>query len=326
MITWERGTETHPRTGLSMQLKLLGTTSLPIDSKIQWIACLPGQKAFATGDEKKAFLVRPDRPGVAEPITRAPASGAFNLPLSTELAEDFCARPWRGLRFLSPNEYAVAVDLKKQSVGDVLRTLVFLPDYGTYLQHPQSRLILSLKCGSIGLLEKTSGGFKAIDLTRTRGKSTLAFAAHPTETLLTYGDNAGTFHAHPFDQSGFGKASKIAAKERKASQCEFIADGKTLVIGGMGYLSTFTYDGGKFSESHNLPIAVREFAWIEPSNRVFVNQGMHGISTYQYDDKGFTKLADLQAGQPVQQLVASADGKFIAASHEGSVSLIAVAE
>jgi len=309
-----------------MQLKLLGTATLPINSKTQWIAYLPGHKAFATGDEQKAFLIRPDRPSAPEPITAAPARGAFNLPLSNELAEDFCSQLWRGLKFLSASEYATALDAKNQSIGDVLRTLVFLPDYGTYVEHPASKLNLSLKCGSIGLLVKEANGFKSIDQTRTKGKSVLAFAAHPTETLLVYGDNAGTFHAHRFDQTGFGKASKIASKERKASQVEFAADGKSLLIGGMGYLSAFKYDGGKFSETQNLPIAVREFAWIEPANRVFVNQGMHGISAYQYDDKGFTKLADLQPGQPVQQMVASEDGKFIATSHEGSVSVIGVAE
>ena len=107
--------------------------------------------------------------------------------------------------------------------------------------------------------------------------------------LIAYGDNYGNFHAHRFDPTGFTKASKIVDKQRNANRVEFVQAGRMLAIGGMGYLSTYAYSGGKFAPLHDLSLAVRDFAWTDDGNLVLVNQGIHGVAAYQYGPNGFIK-------------------------------------
>jgi hypothetical protein len=171
------------------------------------------------------------------------------------------------------------------------------------------------------LLQRTGEPFKSLDQTKPRGRAALAFAAHPTESLIAYGDNAGTFHAHKFDQTKFGKATKIAAKDRKASRLEFINAGQMLVIGGMGYLASYSYTAGKFAPLHEISISVRDFTWLEDQNLILVNQGMHGISAFSHDTTGFTKLAEIKTGAAVQQIAVSKCQNYLAASFQESPDL-----
>lgn len=163
-----------------------------------------------------------------------------------------------------------------------------------------------------------AGNLKSVEKIKTRGKVALAFAAHPTEGLTAYGDNAGTFHAQRLAAAAFGKASKIVAKDRKASRLEFVKNGSRLVIGGLGYLQTFSYTDGKFAALHETSIAVRDFVWLENGELILVNQGLHGIAALRYDDTGFSKRAEVKPAGVVQQMAASDDGKTVAASDQDS--------
>ena len=105
---------------------------------------------------------------------------------------------------------------------------------------------------------------------------------------MVYGDNYGNFHSHQFREDGFGKANKIAAKDKKASTVQFI-DSNTLMIGGTGYLESFAYSAGKFSPLHAVTGAVRDFVWNPKHKILFVDQGMHGVTAYGYSDSGILK-------------------------------------
>src|SRR5205823_7240448 len=167
-----------------------------------------------------------------------PQRNPCNLPIPAAMLDEFLVEPWHGFRFLKAGEYDHALDQSGNPAGDLLRTLVFGPDYGHYVLHPSSGLVFSLRSGSMTPLRRAGDKFEVIDQTKTRGRAALAFAAHPSESLIAYGDNYGTFHAHSFDQNGFGKATKIVGKERKGSRLEFDRAGKMLMLGGMGYLAT----------------------------------------------------------------------------------------
>jgi hypothetical protein len=227
---------------------------------------------------------------------------------------------WRGFAFLKCEEYA------QNTSGDLLRTIVFGPNYGLHLCHPASEIVLATKSGSIELLTKSNGVLARRDKTKTSGKAALCFAAHPTETLLAYGDNYGAFHLHRFDANGFGKASKLAEKERKASAVEFAQRGERIIIGGMGYLSAFAYADGKATLLHETSTSVRDFALLGDGQHIAVNQGLHGIALYSFSDNGFEKLADATAGGPVNQIGVSDDGKFVAVTRQdrSDVSVFAV--
>ena len=228
------------------------------------------------------------------------------------LCEELASESWHGFRFLEPAAYELSVDGGPAIEGDLLRTLVFGPNYGHYLLHPASGMILGLHSGSMELLQRSAAGFKSIGKTRTRGSATLAYAAHPNEMLLVYGDNAGSFHAHRFDATGFGKANKIAAKQLKASRVEFVQAGQMLVIGGMGYLSTYSYSGGKFAPLHDVSIAVRDFVWVNDGQIVLVNQGIHGVAAFGYDGNGFSKTGDVAPPGESREIAISTCGKYLA--------------
>lgn len=299
------------------QFKLRSASPLPLQPQLQWLLYAPTTDAFLIGDERAAFAVPLSSPAsltALKPAREAGTAHPCNLPIPAEFSDELAGQDWHGFRFLTCAEYDRAKDDKGHAVGDLLRTLVFGPDYGLYVLHPPSGLILGLRGGAIQLLERLEAAFRQIDKTKTRGRAALAFAAHPAETLLVYGDNYGTFHAHRFEASGFGKASKLAAKERKASRAEFAPDGRMLMIGGMGYLASYAYANGKFSPLHEISIPVRDLVWADDGKVVLVNQGMHGVTAYRYDANadGFAKLAELKPGGAVQQIAVSKNFKHLA--------------
>lgn len=301
-----------------MQMKFIGAADLPCDRQLIWAYYSEKMQSFICGDDKRAFSIALSRPSAPVEVTAAfSESHPCNLPIPSEMYEEFAERPWHGLKFLNRAAYDCAIDARGQSVGDLLRTLVFGPDYGHYVLHPPSGLIFSLRSGSIEMLRQESGGFVSVARTKTRGKAALAFAGHPELNVLAYGDNFGTFHLQRFDMTGFGKASKIVALDRKASRLEWIEGGRILAIGGMGYLETYSFDSDKFSLINKVESPVRDFVWVAEKQLVMVNQGMHGIAAYRYDSNGFAKIASVQAGC-VQQIAVAAGATHVLATDQES--------
>lgn len=311
---------------MPMQFELLASTSLPVQPALTWLWYSRSMDSFIVGDERSAFALPVAKPNPATPLNPPRQTADLplhpcNLPIPAPLYEEFIAEPWHGFRFLECSAYDRAVDKNGHPIGDLLRTLVFGPDYGHYVVHPPSGLILSLRSGSMELLRRSTDGFESIDRTKTRGRAALAFVAHPTESLIVYGDNAGTFHAHRFDATGFGKATKIAARERKASRLEFVNAGGTLLIGGMGYLASYSYANDKFAPAHEVSTSVRDFTWLPETATVLVNQGLHGVTAYRYDQSGFNKLGGFKPEGAVQQIAISACGRYLAVSFQESSNL-----
>jgi hypothetical protein len=307
-----------------MQFRLLANASVSLQTQLQWLWHSGKTGSFITGDEQRAFALTTSNPGAIAPLQPARPPGNVapqhpcNLPISDSLYEEFAAQDWHGFQFLQAAAYDRAVDDQGKPVGDLLRTLVFGPNYGHYVKHPTSGMILGLNSGSIRLLKQQADGFKFLDQTKTRGRATLACAAHPSESLMAYGDNSGVFHAHRFNESSFGKAGKIADKQRKASRLDFMDGGKTLLVGGMGYLASFTYSGGKFTAAHEIAISVRDFICVDDGRLLFVNQGLHGVSVYRYGEAGFDKLGELQPDQAVQQVAVSSCRQYLGLSFQES--------
>lgn len=282
---------------------------MQLDPKLTWIIFCVEDGRFYVGDAEHAFGIPLHQPDAPSSLKAESLGGPCNLPLSPDVYDAFRRQSWHGFQFLDLES------ARKAPAGDMLRMLVFGPDYGDCLLHRATGMIFSLRGGSIQMLSRD---LKPIEKTKTRGRAVLAFAAHPTEGVIAYGDNFGTFHAQRFDAGKFGKATRIIVKERKASRLEFAKDGSKLMIGGMGYLQTCSYTDGRFATLHETSIAVRDFVWIEDAQLVLVNQGMHGITALRYDDKGFTKLGELKPPGAIQQLAAATDGKFIAVSDQDS--------
>jgi hypothetical protein len=309
-----------------MNFRFLALVSPPLDAHLQWLLYSERSSSFVTGDGRQAFAVSTAAPNRLVPLTRDaadPVDAPFhpcNLPIAAALQDEMSARPWHGFRFLDHAAYDHAIGSDGLPAGDLLRTLVFGPDYGHYLLHPASGLVLALRAGSIELLRPSPRGFERIERTRTRGRAALAFAVHPHETLITYGDNAGDFHAQRFTADGFGKASKIAAKRRKASRLEFSPDGRRLMIGGMGYLASLTYEAGKFHPMHETAVAVRDFILLEDGGLVLINRGMHGIAAYRDDDTGFTEIGSF--GTAVREILVSTGSRYLAALAQDSASVL----
>ena len=138
------------------------------------------------------------------------------------------------------------------------------------------------------------------------------------DSLIAYGDNYGTFHTHRFDAGGFGKAAKVAAKERNATRVEFVNTGQMLAIGGMGYLATYLNQNGKFVPAHEVSIVVRDFLWLNNGELILVNQGLNGISAYRHDSSGFHPLGSVAPGEPVAQMAVSSCRKYLAATFQQS--------
>lgn len=304
-----------------MQFRLLATTALPLQQQLQWVLPSALSGGFIVGDERKAFGISVANPSAPIALEAARAFDSStgghhpcNLPIPDAHYAEFIRQPWHGFRFLESAAYNNAKGKDGKPVGDLLRMLVFGPDYGHYVSHPANGMILALRSGSMELLKRTDAGFESLDQTRARGKAVLAFAAHPTEPLVAYGDNAGTFHAHRFDDGKFGKATKIAARERKASRVEFVAGGTMVVVGGMGYLATYSYVGGKFAPGHQVSVAVRDFIWADDGKLVLVNHGLNGISAYAYGEGGFSKLAEVKVSGGANQIALSADMKHLAST------------
>jgi hypothetical protein len=305
-----------------MQFRLLPTAAPVVDPRLQWLFYSQQTKSFIVGDEKHAHAQSISGPAALTALpgtvadTGAVATHPCNLPIPRGLYDEFAGISWHGFKFMEYTAYNHALDGKGFPVGDLLRTLVFGPDYGHYVVHPHGKTILGLRAGSIEMLRFDADAFTSIDRTKTRGRAALAFAAHPEEGLIAYGDNYGTFHAQRFDADGFGKAGKIVAKDRKASRLEFFDDGRTLAIGGMGYLETYAYDGKKFTPAHHIETSVRDFVWLNEGQLVLVNGGTNGIAAFAYDSNGFTKLASVRPEGPVNQIAVAGCGGYLAVTEQ----------
>jgi hypothetical protein len=299
-----------------MEFRYLAQITLALQHQTQWIWHSKVTKSFIVGDDKSAFAIATSAPGSAKPLV-ANVGGA--LPVPDSLYGEFVREGWHGFGFLNRADYPSG------PINEMVLTFVDGPDYGLYLRHIASGQILGLRSGRMQLMRREADGFKQIDETRTRGRAALAFAGHPEEALVVYGDNYGNFHAHRFDETGFGKASKIVDKQRNANRVEFGGDGKILAIGGMGYLSSFSCEKGKFSPVHDIAIPVRDFLWLDEGALVVVNRGMHGVATYRHDGNGFTKLGERTLPAPVQKIAVSDCRRFLAATAQES-SVVSVYE
>jgi hypothetical protein len=294
-----------------MNFELRGATTLGLQPQTQWLWYSNRTNSVITGDEKVGYAISVANPNTASRIDGSAASNsACNLPISESLYDEFLGERWHGFKFLSLADYT-----RIGPTGDILRTLVFGPNYNTYVEHPASGVVFGLQSGSMQLIARDADAFKVIKETRTRGRAALCFTAHPSEPLIVYGDNYGTFHAHRFEATAFGKAHKIAEKQRNANRAEFFANGTKLAIGGMGYLATLAYDGKKFAPLHELSVPVRDFL-CRQDDLFFVNHGMHGFATYRYGSSGFTRLAEGKPAEPIEHLVLSADLKHLAVTHK----------
>jgi len=107
------------------------------------VLALAGSGGFVVGDEKKAFGVSVGNPST--PVALEPARGfevgahhPCNLPVPEGVYGEIVAEEWHGFRFLARGEYDGAKAKDGKYVGDLLRTLVFGPDYGLYVLHPGS--------------------------------------------------------------------------------------------------------------------------------------------------------------------------------------------
>lgn len=308
-----------------MQFSHTATVSLNVVPQLQWIWHSPDLSSFIVGDERTAFALPQDN---ATKVLRLSAARPFdassnfhhpcNLPIPDTLYEEFSNQGWHGFRFLPAVAYDTALDDEGYPVGNLLLTLVFGPDYGQYVSYQSSNLILSLRSGSIGLFRHSPTGFEKVDETRTRGRAALAFAAHPSEKLIAYGDNYGNFHSHRFNADGFGKTKKIVAMPYKASALEFIDDGRQLLIGGTGYLAGYAFAENAFAEQHRMSGPVRDFQWHAASRIVFVNQGIHGVAAFHYDNSGFTKVAAVSPEGAVQKMVVSRCARYLAVTLHNS--------
>lgn len=316
-----------------MHFEHLTTTPLDLEQQLQWLWHSERSSSFIVGDERVAFALPHSDFGVPSRLVPARPSGRpnaihhpCNLPIPGSLYEELVSDGWCGFYFLEATAYDHAVDDDGQPLGDLLRTLVFGPDYGHYVLHRASDLVLGLRSGSIQLLRFSQGRFTKLADARTRGRAALAFAAHPREMLIAYGDNYGNFYAHRFSPDGFGKTKKIATKDRKASTLRFIVDGDSLLIGGMGYLSVYSHFDSKFYLLHEISLPVRDFTWDENRRIVFVNQGLHGVAVYRYDETGFSQVGAVKAEAAVNQMAVALRSQYLAVSsqHSTDVSVYAI--
>ncbi|KAF0814913.1 hypothetical protein IGB42_00969 [Andreprevotia sp. IGB-42] len=304
-----------------MKIEPSGIVSPDLKPQLQWLWHSGERRGFLTGDDRKAFFLPQEAIETGFVLAHAHdavSRASCNLPVPAGDFTELQTCGWRGFRFLGhgDDDFEKAADMP----GDLLRTLVFGPDYGLYLAHPASGLIVALQSGLMQLVTRMPDGFEVVDEVRTRRRAALTFCAHPSETLLVYGDNYGSFHAHHFSENGFGSARKIASRDNKAGAVEFI-DPQTLLLGGTGYLAAFAYRESRFQLMHELSMPVRDFTWNQPSNRLFVNQGLHGIAVLDYTSNGFSQCACLKPPYPVNQIAVSKCGNWIAASSQSAASV-----
>ena len=281
---------------MRMNFRLAASVVLDLDPRLQWLWYSGRTDSFVAGDETRSFSLPVSDPARPAPLDAGPGTARppCNLPVPAALYEEFAAQDRRGLRFLPAAAYEGTSG--EGTAGDVLRTIVFGPNYGTYVLHPASGAVLSLRAGSLQLLRRSPEGFTPVGRARTRGRAALAFAAHPEEPLIAYGDNYGGFFAQEFSAGGFGKTRGIGAHGRKAGALEFIDSGRGLLVGGTGYLSAYAYESGEFSKRHEVSAAVRDFAWVPHERALVVNQGMHGVSLYRLGETGFTPCGAVTCG------------------------------
>ena len=309
-----------------MRFKHLATTALPVDPQFLWLWYSNQARSFISGDDRNAFALPVSNPAAPSPLTpakpfdnRIPPPHPCNLPIPDSLYEEMARQPWHGFYFLEPGAYELSVDGGEPAEGDLLRTLVFGPNYGHLLLHRASNLIFRHRSGSIEVLARSATGFRSIAKTRTRGSATMDFAAHPIEPMMVYGDNAGNFYAHRFDADGFGKAGKIAARQRKASRVEFLENGQKLMIGGMGYLVALSYSDRKFVPVHEASTPVRDFVLAHDERVVLINQGLHGVTAYNSD--GLAKVGALEPQMSVREMAVSGDRRYLAVTLQDSMAI-----
>ncbi|MCA9061213.1 MAG: hypothetical protein KDA85_22020 [Planctomycetaceae bacterium] len=304
-------------------MKQLAAVDLDFKALLLWYS--ENENAFVVADQQRGFTLpiaeftRPRQLGPArEPDPLFPC----RLPLPESLIAEFSAVTWHGFGFLTASEYDVAIGSDGKRCGDLLRTLYYGPDYGLYVRHKHTGLIVSLRSGSLELLRFQNDAFELIATTRTRGRAALCFASHATEPMIAYGDNYGAFHIQRFTADGFGTASKIDSKERKAAGVEFI-DGDRLLTGGMGYLSVYGKAGKKWKLLSEASLAVRSFHWHSDSQRIVVNGGRNGLSVLRLQGDSIKVEDSLQTDSAIDQISLNGAGDLLAASLQncGTVQL-----
>jgi hypothetical protein len=305
-----------------MKFKLVSSGFLPLDPQTHWVWFSSGSRAFIVGDEHLSFAVA-ETSAVQHAVQLLPervegTRHGTNLPLPESLLDEYLSKSWHGFQWLDRIASAHARDSSGLPEGDLLRTIVFGPDYGQYVMLPSNRAVVSMRSGSLGLHQYTANAFSHLEKVKTRGRAVLAFAAHPHEPFIVYGDNYGDFFSHQVGTEEFGKTAKIAGHERKASQVDFIDDGNTLILGGMGYLAVYKYAAGMFVLSHEHASAVRAFSWLEWKRLLVVNNGMHGVSVLALTDAGFSLVSELETDGTVHALATSADGSLVGILYQGT--------
>lgn len=324
-----------------MDLDLLTSLNLALQPQCCWLWFSEVTSSFIVGDDKRAFAVSVSHPEEAKPLTPAPKfprdvpiqsaghvptiqdyrqqySHPLNLPIPDLLYDELAQHPWHGFQLLPRCAYEQLPADDPSLFGDLARTLAFGPDYGLYFLHCSSSMVLNLRSGSMQLLQQSSCGFTLLDEARTRGRKAVAFAANPSEPVLVYVDNYGSSFAHEFSSTKFGKARKIDAWEHAGRAIEFANAGRTLVVGGMGHLAAYQFDGKKFSKTHEVSVAVRDLIWVEEQGVLLVNQGMHGLSFYRLDEGRFTPWGTLKQDGPLHRVAASKNLQYLAAIEHNS--------
>ncbi len=293
-------------------LTAIARYSLSLSSATHWIRYAPQAGVFVVGDAQAAWTVSPDG---SSPVPVARGEHPLTLPIPEVLLADVLSLGWNAFRLPSMHTLIDATAHEPVS-GDLLRHFVFLPDYGQLVEHPATGSWLALRCGRVARISP-DGPFTVQAETRTRGKGALTFAAHPSEPLLFYGDNAGDFTQHALTPDGFGKATTLAKLERKASACLVRANGSRVLLGGMGYLQQVPVGAKAGANCGQCATTVRSLHAVD-DRRVLVNAGMQGLAMVSCTDESLKVEARADLEAPVHQMAVTTDQRTIAVLHQGS--------
>ncbi len=304
-----------------MKLVSIHKYELDLDHRLQWLTYSSIQKSFITGDENNSIAVSTKASTTALNAADFTNKSQFNLPLPANIYEELTGQLWHGFLFLKPDEYVLSDECADEFAGDHLRTLVFGPDYGHCVKDPKSNLVFSLSCHEIVLMKETVDGLRPIDSRKTRGKEALAYALHPKEKTIVYGDNYGTFFQHTFSHKGICKGRQFAVKERKASCIDFINRGNYLLIGGMGYLCLYLHHKGKLKELTTKSLPVRDFLWLPQRRLIIVNEGLHGLSVHQLKDEQIANIATFKSCEAIFHIASSPCENYLALTYQGKSQL-----
>lgn len=283
-------------------MELSETIEADLDPRTEWLCWSENARSFLVGDADRAVAVAPDGG-----VSALAASGLpVILPVPADLHDSLAGQPRHGFHFLNSADYAGL-----RGHPGIANMLAFGPN-GTPLRHPAAGAVLGLTGGALRRLGTPAEEFPVLEETRTRGKTALAFAAHPTEPVIAYGDNYGGLFLQELSAAGFGKARKLEAQPRAVNDLLFIDGGARLVAGGMGFLASYAWNEGRPAKEHEVSIAVRELVWSPVDRILTVNQGLQGISRYRVDAAGFTRLDHAKLAWAVDRLAVAGSGAILA--------------